>query len=919
MKSHLKIIILIALSGCLLMLPSGCKKSDPRYRIGVAQCSDDEWRSRMNEEIRREMLFHDDAEVEIRSADDRNEKQIEDINYFIDNDFDLIITAPNEADAITPVIRKAHEKGIPVIIFDRNINGDSYTSYIELDNEGIGRAAAEYATHLAAGRPVRILEVRGLDGSTPAGERHRGFISEIARHDNISLAASVSGAWNGEKARLLVDSLLRRDANIDIIYAHNDVMAIAAAESARALGLNDIKILGTDAAPSLGIKAVRDSVIDATFIYPTEGGRVIRTAMAILKGEDFPRHDHIPALSPVDTTNAEILIRQDALLRDETTKIELLRSKNLMITARQQMQSYFLYAVGVAAILLMAGLMLTLWFMRQRKRLNMALAQKNEELSNERDHQDELYRQLDEATNSKLAFFTNVSHDLRTPLTLIAGPLAQLAKADYLKQEDKSLMKIANKNVEILRRLIDQILDFRRYQNGKTELHLEESDPIPLLSEWCDAFRDVAQNLKLKYSLNISPSDGKTMALDAEKLERVIFNLISNAFKYTSKGGCVGVEARLSDKELHISISDTGIGIPEKEREQIFDRFYQVNRVNANGSGIGLSLAKAFVELMGGEITLESEAGKGSIFHVTIPVHHVENKCALPTIYHDPNKWHFKEFDIDADDVFEFSESKALILVIDDNPDIRHLLSGLLGAEYNIISAPDGRAGLRLALKYVPDLVICDIMMPVMDGLEFCSSVKEERSTSHIPVLMLTACKLDEQRMQSYDSGADGFISKPFNTNLLISRVHNLLLNRKRIKNVLLDNDNVEFEKNGAPLPDDNERVKIESEFYRKFLYEVKERYTDSSLSVSEIASGLGLGATQLARKIKALTGLSPVDIIRDYRLREARRLVLVTEKNVSEIAYEVGFSSPPYLSKCFRDAFGESPTELRTRLKPTN
>lgn len=909
----LKYSIYIIIAAVVMCGATSCN-GRPKYKIGVSQCSDDEWRTRMNEEIRREMLFHDDAIVEIRSADDSNEKQIADITYFIDNDFDIIITAPNEADAITPIIKTAYEKGIPIIIFDRNINGDFYTAYMELDNEGIGRSAANYAFHLSGERPVNILEVRGLDGSTPASERHKGFEGGISDHDNLKITHSVSGAWNGDKARHVVDSILDLDSNIDIIYAHNDIMAIAASASARARGLNNIKILGTDAAPTLGIKAVRDSVIDATFIYPTEGGRVIRTAMSILKGENYPRRDYIPALSPVDSTNAEILMRQDELLRDETAKIELLKLKNNDIVERENSQKLFLYTTIFAAVCLAVALILALRFMRQRKRYNTILKDKNEELSHERDRQVELYRQLDEATNSKLAFFTNVSHDLRTPLTLIAGPVSQLASSDYLSNEDKSMMKMAEKNISILRRLIDQILDFRKYQNGKTELNLEETNPLPLIEEWCAAFNDVARNRKLNYKTDIASSGNATMAVDVEKLERIVFNLISNAFKYTPDRGTITVYSELTDSQFKFVVADTGIGISEMDKNKIFDRFYQADKINPNGSGIGLSLSKGFIELMNGTIELTSNKGEGSRFVITIPVSHIENVKTISTPLSTPLHLVDAEFSVEQPGETKFSDSKPLILAIDDNPDILNLIRGILGEKYNIITAKEGKTGLRLALKYIPDLIICDIMMPEMDGLELCEKLKDERGTSHIPVLMLTACKLDEQRMQSYDSGADSFISKPFNPQVLVSRVKNLLLNRKRIKDLFLDGDLPDKPNSDLALIDGNDYNSIESEFYRQFLNIVRDKYTDSSLSISMIASEIGLSATQLSRKIKALTGVSPVDIIRDFRLREARKLVITTDSNFSEIAYSVGFSSPAYLSKCFRDTYGESPTELRTR-----
>lgn len=912
MKLNKKIVrnVFLLIFSILIM---GCSSDKPRYRIGVAQCSSDQWRTKMNEEMQRELLFHDGVEIEIRSAEDDNDRQIADIQYFIDNKFDIIITAPNEAEAITPIIKKANERNIPVIIFDRSINSDSYTSYMELDNEGIGAAAAEYARHSVEGKEANILEIRGLEGSTPAAERHRGFSKRISKEPGVNIIESIPANWNGGMARDVADSMLRLHPEINIIYAHNDIMAIGASEAATMLGMRDkITILGTDAAPSPGIKAVEDSVIDATFIYPTEGGRVIRTAMAILEGKPFSKHDHIPALSSVDKSNAGILLRQDELLREETNKVMALKGANDMILSRQQAQKYFLYAAVVGTLFLILAVILLMRILRQRGKFQKTLTDKNAQLEAERDKQKELYRQLDEATRSKLVFFTNVSHDLRTPLSLIAEPVEEVAQADYLSASHKTIMQIALKNVKILKRMIDQILDLRRYQNEKSELILEESDFLKLISEWASTFKAVAEKRSIKYRINIGPDGGLTTGLDVEKLERVFFNLVSNAIKYTPANGEVEVHATINEKEARFTICDTGIGISEEEIKLIFDRFYQVDRIRPRGSGIGLALVKAFVELMGGEISVESEPGKGSRFTVTLPVVHVGKiGVSLPITINDKELKH--ELTSFEEEYKAADPDKPLLLVIDDNPDILRLVSELTGKEYNIMTAQDGKVGLRLAMKYVPDMIVCDIMMPVMDGLAFCRALKEEVSTSHIPVLMLTACKLDEHRLQSYESGADGYLSKPFSAEMLRSRLKNLLLNRIRIKNVYSSSSIVS---KGEPakkkLPEMLEPLRVENEFYDSFLRIIEKEYSNSELSLADISERLGIGPAQLARKIKALTNYSPVDIIRNYRLQRARTLLRTTDKTISEIAYEVGFSSPPYLSKCYRDAFGHAPSDER-------
>lgn len=895
----------------MLSVFQSCKE-ETKYRIGVSQCSNDDWRTKMNEEIQREIMFHPEATVEIRSADDSNEKQIADIRYFADNGFDIIIAAPNEADAITPVIEEVYDAGIPVIVFDRNINGDSYTAYQGVDNVGIGKSAADYARHLLPDGG-NVIEIHGLAGSTPAVGRHEGFAKE-AELKGIDIIASAYGNWNYEDAAIKVDSLLNIYEDVDLIYAHNDRMAIAASDVARKHG-KDIRIIGIDAAPEIGIKAVADSVIDATFLYPTEGYRLIRTALNILSGRPYEREKILPLSSAVDLSNADILLLQNESLEEETSKIKYLKSQVDDYWNRHSAQTSLFYAMIIILLLLFGVLFLVLRAFWQRKKHQNVLMSQNKILEEQRDTQRELNEQLNAATQSKLVFFTNVSHDLRTPLTLIAEPVEQLAVADNLTPQQSMLMKIANKNVKILRRLINQILDFRKYENGKLNLNLVESKFGALVKEWAESFNSIARKRDITLTVDVTLDKDFTLAVDAEKIERVFFNLMSNAFKYTPDNGSIKFSCGLDGDNLLFSIEDTGQGIGADDINNIFDRFYQVDKIHPNGSGIGLSLAKAFVELHGGSIAVESILGVGSKFTVTLPVVHVEECMPADT----DNLITRADVNAELDRLEEVDRTTTagtelpLLLVIDDNADIRRMIGELLKDEYNIVTAPDGREGVRLAAKYVPDLIICDVMMPVMDGLECCRIIKDEVSTSHIPVLMLTACSMDEQRARGYDSGADGYLSKPFNSAVLKSRCRNLIDNRKRIKNLWSSNGggDVKAKERNASVPVND----VDSEFYSKVLDIMKKEMGNPDLNVDSLASMMGLGRSQFYRKIKALTNYSPVELLRNLRLKQAREMLTTTEKTIGEIAYEVGFSSPAYFTRCYREAFDETPTELRERI----
>ena len=883
------------------------------YKIGVSQCSQDDWRMKMNDEINREIMFHEDAVVEIRSADDNNAKQIEDIRYFVDNDFDIIIVSPNEAAALTPIIKQTYENGVPIVIFDRNINGDSYTARIGVDDEGLGKSAAHYALHLL-GSGAKAIEIYGLKGSTPAEGRHDGFLKEFETNGGV-LVASEPGNWNKEDAIPVTDSLLRAYPDINLIYAHNDRMAIGASEVAERLGRNDIKIIGIDAAPNIGIQAVADSIIDATFLYPTEGHRLIKTALSILKNEPYDRETIIPVSSAVDLSNADILLRQNETLKEETQKMKILKAQIDDYWAQHSSQTSLFYA-SIAIIILLFGVgFLLLRAYWQRSRHQKELMAQNRLLEEERDKQKQLNEQLQDATQSKLMFFTNVSHDLRTPLTLIAEPVAQLASAENLTPQQHTLIRIADKNTRILQRLINQILDFSKYENGKLNLKLTEVDFNKTVHDWMESFYAIAKKRDIKLTLSASdPEHPLPIALDLEKIERVFFNLLSNAFKYTPDNGTITMSYECDGDTLIFRVADTGEGISERDLGNIFDRFFQVDRIHPKGSGIGLSLAKAFVELHGGTISVESTLNKGSVFTVSLPVTHVSGDVVCPEKAIGRNEVTAELDTIETN--LSFDTEKPIVLIIDDNKDIQKLVGELLNDNYNIITATNGKDGVKMAAKYVPDLIICDVMMPVMDGMECCRHIKEEISTSHIPVLMLTACSMDEQRVQGYDSGADGYLSKPFNSAVLRSKCASLITNRKRVKELWQSHIAPHVKTGSEPSARKNIPTSdIDDEFYNRFLEIFKAEMGHSDLNVDKIASMLGLERSQFYRKIKALTNYAPVELIRRLRLQHGRVLLTTTNKTISEIAYETGFSTPAYFTKCYRDAYGETPSEVRSKL----
>lgn len=898
---------------CLAGVMMSCSGKHTRYRIGVSQCSDDEWRHKMNNEMVREALFYEGVEVEIRTAKDNNRNQIEDIKYFIDKKVDLLIVAPNEAAAITPVVEKAYQQGIPVVVVDRKILSDKYTAFIGADNYEIGKDVGQYIIN-RLNQKGQVLEITGLLGSTPAMERHKGLMDALAGAPGVELAAYADGAWLQSVATEKMDSVMQRHEDIDLVFAQNDRMAIGAYLSAKQKNREkEILFVGIDALPGkeYGVEQVINGVLDATFIYPTGGDKVMQVAMDILEKRPFERDNKL-STALVDKTNARVMQLQTDHITEQDGKIERLNNQIDDYLSRYSAQTMFLYACLIILLLFAALLAIIIRAYWTKNRMNMELSDQKRKLEEQRDQLISLSKQLEEATHAKLVFFTNVSHDFRTPLTLVADPVEQLLGDETLTQKQQSLLKVVHKNVTILLRLVNQVLDFRKYENGKLELLRVNMDLRAQLQEWSHSFWSLA--LKKHIHFVLDAGDGQTdyrMALDGEKMERIYFNLLSNAFKFTPENGTISVTLSSVVKEdgkqyARLVISDTGTGISAQHVRHIFDRFYQID-VNHAGSGIGLALVKAFVELHGGTIAVDSMEGKGTVFIVDLPMFLVEENTVAEAKVQEvriTSEIVVEELSDSESEDMAPDENKECVLIIDDNADVRDYVKYLLKDEYAVIEASDGRSGLKKAMKYVPNAIICDVMMPVMDGLECCNKLKSELQTSHIPVMLLTACSLDEQRIRGFECGADSYISKPFNSKLLLARLRNLIDNHKRLKQFF--GDKMTLSKESVS--------EVDKGFADRFRLLIEENLTDSELSVEDLGSKMGLSRVQLYRKIKALTNYSPNELLRIARLKKAASLLASSEKTISEITYEVGFSSPSYFTKCYKEYFGESPTEFLKR-----
>ncbi len=901
-----------------LLLFSSCSQKDEHYLIGVSQCSEDEWRTQMNKEIIREALFYPQAEVEIKTAKDDNRKQIEDIKQFIREGVDLLVVAPNEANAITPVIEEAFDAGIPVVLVDRKIHSSKYTAYVGADNYEIGRQAGMYIANRLHGKG-QIVEITGLKGSTPAVERHRGMMESLAETPDIKIIAKADAKWFQQDAEKAVDSILLQHKQIDLIFAQNDRMAIGAYQSAARQGrAKDIVFVGIDAVWSegYGVDRVAAGELDATFIYPTGGDRVMQVAMAILQGKPYARDTNL-STALVNRSNARIMQMQTEHILRLDQKIEILDNQLDAYFLRYSAQRMFLYACIIILVLVGALLVLMTKAFWTKNRMNAELSKQKSQLEEQRDQLINLSHQLEEATHAKLAFFTNVSHDFRTPLTLIADPINQLKTSANLNEHERSLLNIVQRNITVLLRLINQILDFRKFENGKLEIHLSEFDIEQEMKDWTEAFRTLSYRKHIHFEVTADKApDSYRIIADEEKLERITYNLLSNAFKFTPENGRISValsQFRNNEENwLRLQVKDTGIGISKEHVEHIFERFYQID-IHHAGSGIGLALVKAFVEMHHGQIHIESSEKTGTTFTVEIPMKQAgmlsekrERNAALTNL----KEGAVLDADIEmmrGKSENAMDEDKETVLVIDDNQDVRNYVKLLLQTRYTVIEAADGQEGIKQAMKYVPDAIICDVMMPIMDGMECCRRLKSEIQTSHIPVMMLTAYAMDEQKIQGYECGADSYLTKPFSAQMLMVRLRNLIENRHRLQTFFGDQTS----------PTQKTLLnQTDKGFVEKLRRLIETNMANASVSVEDLGEQIGLSRTQLYRKTKALTGYSPNELLRIARLKKAAALLASTEKTISEITYEVGFSSPSYFTRCYKDYFGESPTDFLRRKK---
>lgn len=553
-------------------------------------------------------------------------------------------------------------------------------------------------------------------------------------------------------------------------------------------------------------------------------------------------------------------------------------------------------AFGIYLFVILGALFLTRQVILQRERMKFKIHQEREEA-----------HRIHELDMLKIRFFTNVSHEFRTPLTLILTPLEKMLKTSN-DVNDKNHLQLIYRNARRLLNLVNQLLDFRKMEVQEIKLTPTAGDIIHFSRDVAYSFSDLSEKKNISFSFQ-SAIDKLETVFDHNKLERILFNLISNAFKFTPEGGKVSVDLLTVERDgqqwLQIKVRDTGIGIPPDKKDQIFERFFQNDTPSSmvnQGSGIGLSITKEFVRLHGGTISVDSEPDHETCFTVELPVNEIS--AASPPLSlqvkedeYDPSSL----VSIDGPQLVKGTRRKPVLLLVEDNEDFRFYLKDNLRMRYQIVEAHNGKEGWSQAISHIPDLIVSDVMMPEMNGIDFCRKVRMDARTSHIPVILLTARSADDQIKQGFESGADDYVTKPFSFEILQVRLKNILERRAVFQK--------SFEKKVEIKASEIKISSLDEKLIAKAIKYVEEKISDPDFSVEDLSHEVGMSRVHLYKKLISLTGKSPIEFIRTIRLQHAAQLLEKSQLTVAEVAYKVGFNNPKYFAKYFKEQFNILPS----------
>ncbi len=608
----------------------------------------------------------------------------------------------------------------------------------------------------------------------------------------------------------------------------------------------------------------------------------------------------------------ETVIKQYKTAHNVHVKSQLTQSSISLDPIHKRQKTITYIILGALVIVIILG-GLTLLSLQEKQIANVDLQDKNDEILEQRNQIQAMAEKAEEATQAKLKFFTNISHEFRTPLTLILGPTEEwLAKSSGVSKELRNDLALIQTNANRLLRLVNQLLDFRKIESGSMELRATQNDLVSFVTSLSKSFERLAKsrNIQFDFSSNV-PSVNSWF--DVDKLDKVIFNLLSNAFKFTPDGGKISIRiiSEAIDNCVRIIVEDNGRGMNTIDLDRIFDRFFQVDNFNDVGSGLGLALSKELILLHKGDIKVQSEKWKGTRFEVSLPY---GNEHLTPQQLAHTQAEHFF---VSEEMVHEIvptkkteeisNDKKFTLLIIEDNAEVRTFLRSRLEEDYEVLEEINGNLGLSKAYELVPDLILCDVMLPGKDGFDITQKLKSDFRTSHIPIILLTALSSIEKQIEGTQMGADAYFCKPFNMALLRERIKTLLRNRQILRERYISEiDKVVY---------DASENKLDKKFINDFVAMMESNFHRSEFQVNDMCKEMGVSRVQLYRKVKALLNCSVNDYLQDVRLKKARYLLRQTNEPIQDIALKVGFTSQGYFASSFKSKFQITPTEYRNNM----
>ena len=913
---------------CLLLF-SSCNETNKKkgYTIGFSQCTMvNKWRQTMLEEMKRELAFHPEVKFVFKDANGNTKEQIQQIQELIDEKIDLLIVSPQEAAPITPIVEEAFDKGIKVIIVDRRTLSENYTAYVGGSNFDVGATAASFANSILK-NGGNVLEISDIPGSSADIDRHKGFIKTLNDFNKLHYVGKIYEEGDEHPSNKNATLFLKTHNDIQLIFAQNDRLALSTYNACNKLGIaNKIKIIGVDGLPGVngGIDLVEKGKLKATILYPTGGKEAIQTAATILENKPFKRENQL-AITVIDSTNVRVMRLQDEKLAALQSDIERGQKKIKEQEIITNNQTDIIYAISVSLALALIFGFILFYYLRENKKITKRLALKNEEILKQSEQLIELGKKANEANEARIQFFTKLSHELRTPLTLILAPLEDL-------YENEKIVRIAGKNLSLIQKnslrllkLINQLMDFRKIEIDKLKIKVSQNDIVSFLNQIIEAYKNIAhkRNIDLRLFTNQTTLN---VWFDETMLDKVLFNLLSNAFKFTEDNGYIYIflEKNEADKTVKIIVEDNGIGMNKTSVEHAFELFYQGENENYRGSGLGLAVSKELIQLHRGTIAVESEKRKGTKFIITLPLENSDliknetpagdtsiNKSNI--VFYEDQKVYTSDLlaDKEYENELAYFSSDNSILIVEDNVDLRGFLKARLSRHYEIIEANDGVTAVQQAFDIIPDLIICDLMLPGKDGFAITHILKTDVRTSHIPIIHLTAKTSIQSQIEGMKELADSYITKPFNVGYLEENIKSLLVNRSILREHFSGEISSEL------------KTRMISKVDRKFVNELnaflESNIANENFGVEDICKHIGLSKMQLYRKIKALLNCNVNEYILNKRLQKSKFMLQNEELSISEIAYKVGFSSPAYFSTVFKSKFNLTPSEYKENRNTNN